>query len=236
MNNKISDFSISVVVPAYNEETEIEITVREIFEYLDIKFLNAEILVMNDGSKDNTLSILKTLAEEIPMLKVLNHEQNMGIGRSMRDLYFAAEADYIFFVPADRQVRIEALDDFLPLVGKFDILSGWRTKREDPFLRIFNQKLYHLGLRLCFGIKLHDVDCIKMYPSKLFKEITLFADSAFQEAEILYKALRLGYKIGDVPVVHYPRVGGEQTGAKLSVVLRAIKDFLKFFFILSRRK
>jgi glycosyltransferase involved in cell wall biosynthesis len=222
--------ALSVVLPAFNEEPNIERVVRACSEYLDGLPIDYELLVVNDGSSDRTAEILKTLSASFPRLKPLHHPQNRGYGAALRTGFDAAEKSFVFYMDGDGQFDIRNLDALLPLATDEDnIVTGFRIDRSDPFIRRLNAKLFGGFLvRLLLGVRVKDLNCaFKLIPKKVLDSIALESTGALINAELYGRAIRRGFGIKEVGVRHYPREAGVQTGAHLSVILRAFYELFR---------
>lgn len=218
---------LSVVLPAYNEEANVEQVVRGCAAYLETRMREYELLVVNDGSRDRTGEILDRLAAECPRLRPLHHPQNRGYGAALRTGFDAATKRFVFYMDGDGQFDIRDLDRLLPLATDEDhIVTGFRIERRDPFVRRLNAKLFGGFLvRLMLGVRVRDLNCaFKLIPRKVFECIALESTGALINAELYGRAVRRGFGIKEVGVHHYPRTAGVQTGAHLSVILRAFKE------------
>lgn len=220
--------NLSVVIPAYNEEENIAKTVRETKNFLSkIKPLDWEIVVVDDGSSDATWTILKKLKKESPYLKIFRHFRNRGIGEAWKTLYRKAKKDLIFTLPADGQIKANELKKFFPLINQYDIIVGVRKKRNDSMPRRLFSGIYNFLLRWLFKLKVKDINSIKLYKKEILSKCRPRIGSAFGEAEILIKAQKKGFKVGEVEINHFPRQFGRQTGANPKVVWRAFSDLFR---------
>ena len=225
--------SLSVVIPAYNEGENIAKTVRETENFLrKIKPLDWEIVVVDDGSSDATWTILKKLKKESPYLKIFRHSRNRGIGEAWKTLYRKAKKDLIFTLPADGQIKANELKKFLPLINQYEIIVGVRKKRNDPWSRRLFSGIYNFFLRWLFKLKVKDINSIKLYKKEVLVKCRPWIGSAFGEAEILIKAQKKGFKVGEVEIDHFPRQFGRQTGANFRVAWRALRDLWQFWWLL----
>jgi len=220
---------LSVVLPAYNEEANIERVVRDVVAYLDSKSSDYEVLVTNDGSKDRTGEILERLGKEMLRVRPLHHPQNRGYGAALRTGFDAATKKYVFYMDGDGQFDIKELDLLLPLAGEDHIVTGYRITRQDPFMRRLNAKLFGGWLvRIMLNVYVTDLNCaFKLIPKKVLDSITLESTGALINAELYGRAVRRGFGIREVGVHHYPRTAGVQTGAHLSVIFRAFYDLFR---------
>ena len=221
---------LSVVLPAFNEEANIEAVVRNCVAYLAQRIPDYELLVVNDGSRDRTGEILDRLVGEFPTLRPLHHPQNRGYGAALRTGFSAAAKRFVFYMDGDGQFDIRDLDNLLPLVTDDEhIVTGFRIERRDPFMRRLNAKLFgNFLVRVMLGVRVRDLNCaFKLIPKKVFDRITLESTGALINAELYGRAVRRGFRIKEVGVHHYPRTAGVQTGAHLSVILRAFYDLAR---------
>ncbi len=221
---------LSVVLPAFNEEANVEKVVRNCTAYLDERVPDYELLVVNDGSRDRTGEILDGLARELPRLRPLHHPQNRGYGAALRTGFGAATKRFVFYMDGDGQFDIRDLDKLLPLATDDDsIVTGYRIERRDPFIRRLNAKLFGGWLvRVMLAVRVRDLNCaFKLIPKKVLDHVTLESPGALINAELYGRAVRQGFGIKEVGVHHYPREAGVQTGAHLSVIVRAFYDLFR---------
>jgi glycosyltransferase involved in cell wall biosynthesis len=184
----------------------------------------------NDGSRDRTGDILDHLTHEFPKLRPQHHPQNRGYGAALRTGFDAARKDFIFYMDGDGQFKIRDLDSLLPLAtDDRHIVTGYRIERRDPFIRRLNALLFGGFLvRILLGVRVRDLNCaFKLIPLKVLRAITLESTGALINAELYGRAVRKGFGIKEVGVHHYPRTAGVQTGAHLSVILRAFYDLVR---------
>jgi glycosyltransferase involved in cell wall biosynthesis len=221
---------LSVVLPAYNEEANIERVVRGCRDYLDGTGLDYELVIVDDGSRDRTGEILDRLAGEIPQLHPQHHPQNRGYGSALRTGFSAAAKRFVFYTDGDGQFDIRELDVVLPLATDDDhIVTGYRIERSDPFIRKLNAKLFGGWLvRVMLNVRVRDLNCaFKLIPRKVLQAITLESTGALINAELYGRAIRRGFGIKEVGVHHYPRTAGVQTGAHPLVIFRAFYDLFR---------
>ena len=223
-----SPLSLSVFFPCYDEEENVERTTLSALNALRRLSSNFEIIIVNDGSRDRTGEIADRLAAERPEVRVAHQYPNRGYGGALQRGFREARKTWVFYSDGDGQFDFEELARLLPLLDRYDIVSAYRLDRKDSLVRRFNAWGWTLLVNLLLGLRLRDVDCaFKLYPRRLFEEIEMKSMGALIDAEILARARRLGYTIGQVGVHHYPRVAGRQTGANLRVILCAFKELLQ---------
>lgn len=201
--------SISVFFPALNEQENVKTCVLRALKYLKKQFKDYEIIVVSNGSTDNTAKIVKELAKKNKHIKAI-HNKKMGYGIALRSGFSNSSKELIFYTDADNQFNIQDMDKLFPLLGVYDIVSGYRVKRKDPLMRIFVAWVYNMLIRILFNLKVKDIDAsFKLYKKKIFRNMTLKANTGLIDAEVLIKAKKKGFKIGQVGIKHYPRTRGQ---------------------------
>jgi glycosyltransferase involved in cell wall biosynthesis len=217
--------SLSVILPAHNEEEVIATTVHDVLDTLSNWKLDYEVIVVDDGSQDHTGVILDTIASTHPCLKVIHHPVNQGYGAALVSGFEAVTKDLAFFMDSDGQFDIHDLERFFPLIEAYDAVLGFRVDRQDTWMRKVNAWGWKILVGMVFGVYVRDVDCaFKLYPASFFRDHKLETRGAMINTEILYKFTRAGYTYTQIGVRHLPRLGGRATGAKPSVILRAFRE------------
>ncbi len=229
MKKSITNRSLSVVLPAHNEEEAIAQTVHQVLDTLSAWGLDFEVIVVNDGSRDRTGIILDTIAGTHSNVRVIHHPVNQGYGAALVSGFEAVTKDLAFFMDSDGQFDIRDLERFFPLFGEYDAVLGYRIDRQDTWMRKANAWGWKILVGMIFGVYVRDVDCaFKLYPAEFFRAHALETRGAMINTEILYKFSRAGYTYAQVGVQHLPRHGGKATGAKPSVILRAFRELAVF--------
>lgn len=201
--------SISVFFPTLNEEENIKTCVLKAIRYLDKRFADYEILVISNGSTDNTEKIVEELAKKDKHIKLINQKKHLGYGIALKSGFTHSSKDLIFYMDADNQFNIRDMDTLFPLLGTCDIISGYRINRQDPLMRILIAWVYNNLIRILFNLDVRDIDCsFKLYKKDVFKKVKLKANTGLIDAEVLIKAKKKGFKIGQVGIKHYPRLHG----------------------------
>jgi len=221
--------SVSVVFPAYNEEENLERVVNDARRFLAETVADYRIVIVNDGSSDHTADVALLLSRADPVhVLVVTHEVNRGYGAAVRSGLTAAAntgADWVVLLDADGQFDIRELDLLLDIAGDrgIDLVAGHRIHRADSTVRKLNAWLWSTASRLLLGIRVHDVDCaFKLINRRVLETITLQGEAAVVSPELLAKTARAGFTIAEVPVSHFPRQAGEQSGANLRVIARSL--------------
>jgi glycosyltransferase involved in cell wall biosynthesis len=227
--------SLSIVLPAYNEEANVASAVEQVSAVAQQLGMEYEIILVNDGSADRTGEIGRELMERVPHFRLVEHYPNRGYGGSLKAGFAAATKDLIAFVPADNQFDFGEIHLLLDALDGADIVSGYRAKREDHFVRRLNALGWNTLVRVLFGYLCHDIDCgFKLFRREILDHVTIISDGAMIDTELLAGARARGFRIAEVPVTHLPRVGGEATGANFRVIAKAFRDLARFRRRLSR--
>ena len=228
MNMMQKNHSLSIFFPAYNEEENIEESVRLAEAAARQLTWDYEIIVINDGSKDRTGEIAERMASENPRIRVVHHSPNRGYGEAVRSGIRAARKEYVFFTDADLQFDFSELSILWSYVPDCDMILGYRAKRRDPFMRLVNAKAWNLLNRTLFGLRVRDIDCaFKLMRRSVIADLPLISKGAMLSAELLIRVQRQGIAFKEVAVTHLPRQRGSQTGAKPAVIIRAFKEMIR---------
>ncbi len=229
---------LSVFFPAYNEEHNIANTVLETTAFLKAKKIDYEILVVDDGSKDNTREIVLNLAKKDRKIKLIEHKKNRGYGGALKTGMKSAKYEWICYTDSDGQFDFSELADFLPHTKNYDLIVGYRKDRKDNKLRHFFARCLQVGDFILFGIWMKDIDCgFKLFKKEVVAGVgPLATESAITETEFIVRAKRKGYKMKEIPVTHKARVEGIQTGGQIKIISKAIKEALLLFLVLAKEK
>lgn len=222
--------SLSVFFPCYNEQDNVEKTVKSALDCLSPLGIDFELIIVDDGSKDNTGRIADRLAAENKHIKVVHHQTNLGYGSALQSGFKAASKEYVFYTDGDGQFDIKELLLLFKYMPDYDIVTGYRINRQDNLVRKINAFCWTTLVNILFGMKIRDMDCaFKLYKRKVFDDIKMKSTGALINTEIFARAKNKGYKIFQLGVHHYPRTAGTQTGAKLTVILRAFKELFALY-------
>ena len=169
---------------------------------------------MNDGSSDGRGEFVEALASKHKNISVVYHMTNEGYGRSLKDGFQVSRYEYLFFTDADRQFKIESLDEFLPYVREenVDMVIGFRIDRKDPFMRKFLSWCFNRLICTVFSLKYKDIDCaFKLFKKEAFEKLDIKSDDFLFNTELLAKAQLKKLSIVQLGVEHHPRAQGKST-------------------------
>lgn len=227
--------SLSVFFPTYNEESNIKDTVLRAVKVLNKLFKTWEIIVVNDGSTDNTKKIVENLGREDKRIRVISHEQNRGYGASLSTGFYNSNYNWIAFTDSDGQFDFSELENFTTKQQKTnaDLVIGYYKKRRVSKFKIITSKMWELAVFILFGLHVKDIDCgFKLISKKVIDKIPRLESQrgAFISSEFLIKAKKTGFTIVEIPVTHYPRTAGKGTGRDLKVIIQSFVDLVKLWW------
>jgi glycosyltransferase involved in cell wall biosynthesis len=222
--------SLSVFFPCYNEEKNVPIMVEQAVQFLPTIAEKFEIIVVNDGSTDQTAAVTKNLQKKYPQLRLVSHKDNLGYGASLRTGFNACRYDWIFYTDGDAQFDMTELTKFIPYTQEYEVILGYRQNRAEGWSRVLNAKLFKLYIDVLFRVGVKDIDCaFKLMRADLIQNLDLFSTGAFICAEYLYKLKKQGVRFKQLPVKHLPRRYGQPTGARPDVIIKALLDAMRLY-------
>jgi glycosyltransferase involved in cell wall biosynthesis len=219
--------SISLFLPAFNDEATIGRLVRDSSALLESLTDDYEIIVVNDGSVDGTGPALDDLAQELPKLQVVHHDRNEGYGRALRSGFQHAGKDLIFYTDGDGQYDVRELATLLPLMtDAVDVVNGYKTSRADTWRRKASGAVYNWLAQLLFQIPIRDVDCdFRLLRRSAVKRIELGTSSGAICVEMVHRLHAAGSVFAEAPVHHYQRRHGRSQFFTAGRVARTVLDF-----------
>lgn len=216
--------ALSLVLPCFNEEANVEQAVREAAEAARGVAEVFEIVVVDDGSSDRTAARVRALQARMPEVVLVRHDRNQGYGAALRTGFRAARHPWVFYTDGDAQFDARQLVAVAPLLDTTLVVAGYRSPRNDgSAVRTLLGRGWTWVANRSLGLSVRDVNCaFKVFPKELLDDIPLRSQGAAIDAEILAEAKRRGLRIEEVPVAHRPRRAGQSTGARPRVALRAL--------------
>lgn len=222
---------LSVVVPVYNEEESINELARWIENVCLREKLKFEIIFVDDGSSDSSWEKIKALSEKKDFIKGTRFRRNYGKAAALHTGFTIAEGDIVITMDSDLQDSPDEIPDLVRMINEdgYDLVSGWKKKRYDPFVKRYTSKIYNGTARLASGIKLHDFNCgLKAYRNEVVKSIEVYGE---MHRYIPILAKKAGFlKIGEKVVEHHPRKYGTSKYG-LDRFIKGYLDLLTVSFI-----
>jgi len=231
--------SLSVFFPAYNDAGTIASLVMTAVQVAGTLTPDFEVIVVNDGSRDDTPRLLDQLARIYPdHVRVVHHEQNRGYGGALRTGFATATKDWVFYTDGDGQYdpsEVTAL--WTKMTDDVDWVNGWKISRSDPAHRIVIGRLYHHVVKTLFRLRVRDVDCdFRLMRRRIFETVHLEKDSGVICVEMMKKFQDAGFRVAEHPVHHYHRAHGRSQFFNFARVFRTLVDLMKLWWQLVVRR
>ncbi len=216
---------LSVFVPVWNEEGNLERVVTELARAAAEVTDNYEIIIVNDGSQDRTGEIASELAARDQHIRVVHHPVNQGYGAAVTSGIRASRMPYVMLCDGDGQFDAADMKLLICRIADYDVVVGRRKNRVEGFVRRLNGWAWSSLMRLLFGVESHDVDCgFKLFRREFLEGLQLKSRGAMISAELLAKLAGRGARVCEVDVRHLPRLTGKPTGASPRVIARAFVE------------
>tara|TARA_B110000014_G_scaffold91916_1_gene63143 strand:- start:90 stop:1088 length:999 start_codon:yes stop_codon:yes gene_type:complete len=234
--NKMRNIDLSIVIPVYNEEESLELLYNSIINNLKNTNLNFEIIFIDDGSSDNSWNVIKTISKKKTNLSSIKFRKNYGKSDALDAGFKASNGTYVLTMDADLQDDPNEIYPLFKMINQdnYDLVSGWKKKRNDPLSKTIPSKFFNLVTRIFSGIKLNDFNCgIKIYKKELVNSINLYGE---MHRYIPLIANWNGYdKIGEKVVNHNKRKFGK-TKFGMERYIRGFLDLISVSFVYKFRK
>lgn len=220
---------LSIVIPAYNEHQSLPELMEKISQSLKPHNLTYEIIVVDDGSTDDTLDVLRSLKEKYPPLRVLSFRKNYGKSPALSVGFREARGKSIVTMDADLQDDPAEIPNLLAKLDEgYDMVSGWKKHRHDPLSKVIPSKIFNLVTSVFSGIRIHDFNCgLKAYRQQVIKSINVYGEL---HRFIPVLAHWHGFKVSEIPVQHHPRLYGK-TKFGLARFFNGFFDLLTVLFL-----
>ncbi len=228
----VDKLSLTAFFPAYNDQNTIEGIVRLSAEEMRKVTDDFEVLVVDDGSKDDTGRILDRLATELSYLRVIHHEKNLGYGAALITGFKNSRKDLIFYTDGDGQYDVREMHNLLAkLHPNIDLVNGYKVKRADAWYRVWIGAAYRRAMRWAFHLSIRDVDCdFRLFRRHIFDTIRLESRSGVICVEMAKKFEEAGFGMVEIPVSHYPRMHGRSEFFRMRHLVHTFRGLLKIWW------
>lgn len=224
--------SLSVFFPAYNDAPSLPKLIANTFQVLREHVADYEVIVVNDGSHDNTGDVLAQLEREYaPHMRVVTHPVNRGYGGALRSGFAAATKDFVFYTDGDGQYDVLELPKLLERVSAdVGLVNGFKLERNDPQHRIVIGNAYNAFAKFLFRVKIRDIDCdYRLIRRQLLDDINLTSTSGTICVELVRKLELLPWRVAEVGVHHYPRLHGRSQFFRLRSLLNTLYQITRLW-------
>lgn len=228
--------SVSVFFPAYNDALSIGKLVEDAFSVLPTLTSDYEVVVVNDGSGDETDAVLRALERRYEsVFRVVRHETNRGYGAALQSGFGAAAKDVVFYTDGDAQYDVREIAKLFPLLTEtVDVVNGFKLERGDKINRKIVGGFYNRLAHLLFSLPVRDIDCdFRLIRREFLEKITLTSTSGSICVELVYKLSEAGARFSETGVNHYARPHGR---SQFFTLRRVSKTLFDFFVLRLRNK
>ncbi|MBI5292243.1 MAG: glycosyltransferase family 2 protein [Chloroflexi bacterium] len=223
-----SNYSVSVIVPVYNEIALLASALRRIDSFLADRFADYELLVIESGSTDGTAALCDELAPTLPRLRVIHEGAKNGYGSAVKLGYRTAGKDLVWVITADLPFPLEAIERALPLLAENACVLSFRSKDSRPPFRKIQSFFYNLLVRTFLDLRIRHVNsAFRVFKRDLIQSLRLRSDGWFIDAEVLYRLREQKTHFAEIPVELMERTAGHSTIGLLTPV-QLIYDMLVF--------
>lgn len=228
----MTPYSISFVLPMYNEAEAIEDTIEEISIIAKDVSSDYEVIISDDASTDGCYQKAVALSKKYPNLKVVRVGRNTKFGGALANGIKNASKELVLYTDSDLPISLLDIKKALPLIKNADIVTAVsKIKKGDTLKRKIISAGYNALLKLLFGLDINDVNSgFKIYKRSVVKNMVFFSESPFIDAEIFLRAKKIGAKIAEYPIIFRTRRQGVSKVARLEVIIQTFKDMLKLKF------
>ena len=226
-----SQSGISVFFPAFNDARNLRVMVPRTMEVLLSIATDFEVLVIDDGSTDETPAVLSELQRQFPSLRVVRHPRNLGYGAALGSGFRNATKQLVFYTDGDGQYDVSELPALLAkLEGGVGVVNGYKIQRADPAHRRLIGSLYRRLVKFLFHLNLRDVDCdFRLLRRGVLDAVHLTLQSGAVCVELMTQVERAGFRVEEVPVHHYPRLNGRSQFFRPGPVARMLFDVARLW-------
>lgn len=225
--------SLTISIPAFNEEKTLEPVVSEALKVLASLTDKYDLFLINDGSTDQTGKIMDKIAKRNKRVKVVHHKANRGFSAVIKEGLFTPRTDLVLLAPADGQFKFSQVKKFARVISKYDAVFGYRAMNEEDLSRKFQSFIYHILGKVFLGIKLREFSSIYMWRTQFLRKINIVSSPSSNTAqlEIAFKAQEKGAKFGQVPIYWSKRRGGKAKGViNLRLVYFTLSEFFRIWW------
>jgi glycosyltransferase involved in cell wall biosynthesis len=221
---------LSVFIPAYNEEGNIEGTVHELGAALQARNLDYEIIIVNDGSRDRTGDILEALAKADGRIRVIHNPRNLGFAKTFRIGAQAARYEYVGWIPGDNTFPSASLEDWLAPIGRSDVIQTYLLNTEVRYIgRRLISRAYTKTMNALFGLNIKYYNGIQIYRRELIQNVQTSSDGFALQSETLVKLLAAGNTFIEIGLKMQERVQGQSKAVTIQNILDVIRTVIRLF-------
>lgn len=230
---KNTNLSLTVAIPAFNEELTISKVISKALKSIKKITTNYELLIVNDGSTDGTSRIMSIFEKKDKRIKVIHHEKNLGFSGGIKSCFKNASKDFVLLAPADGQFDFHQLRDFVKAIDNKDLVLGFRVINHEPIDRKIQSWIFHNLCKTLYGIPIIEIPTISLWRNSLLKKLHISVSdrSNMVLPELIYQAYTKGYEFNQIPIIWYPRIGGVPKGRNnVILILSTLREMIGLFW------
>lgn len=228
--------SLSVFYPCYNDAKIMPYLILKTYQVLPSVAKKSEVIVVNDGSTDDSFSVLRSLRKKYPSLRIINHSKNLGYGQALISGFRKARYTWVFYTDGDGQYDPEDLSRLVKKVSdQTGVVNGYKRGRQDNVVRILVGSLYNRIMHQLYQLPIKDIDCdFRLIRRSLLTKIKLTSSSGTICLELIYKLKKAGARFREAGVHHYPRPFGVSQFFRLDHLINTFSEQLRFFKLIQK--
>lgn len=229
MSKKKKIKSLSVVLPAFNDEHSLPALIKILHLVIPSVAIEYEIIIVNDGSTDNTAHVLQVLQKQNRTVRVITHSRNQGYGAALLSGFYTATGEFIFYTDSDGQYDVAELPKLARHMEEgIGFVTGYKISRSDPWYRKIIGFCYNSAVKTLFALKIRDVDCdFRLFRRSLIKKGEISVMSGAFDVQLIKLFQGKGARFREVSVHHYPRLYGKSQFFNISRVARSVYDVVR---------
>ena len=221
---------ITIFFPVYNDENTIANMTEKCIHTLKEVASNYEVIIINDGSPDNSGAVADEMAKKYDFVRVIHHPQNKGYGAAIKSGLENAQYEWVCFTDGDDEYDIEDLRKMIRLKDYYDLIITFRYVKLYSTLRVFISGMYNKIFRLVFRTNYRDISTgLRLMRKSVYNDLTIISDSPFIGAEITLRTMLKGYRVGEMGIQTFPREFGKGASVSPKNIIRTIKDMRKVY-------
>ncbi len=223
--------SLTLFFPCYNESENVETMIQQAVQIGENYGIDYEVLVVDDGSSDDSAQKVRKWTAKNPRVRLLQHETNRGYGAALRTGLANAKKDLVFLTDGDNQFQMSDIEKLFSKIDGCDVVTGFRIMRQDKPHRRLNGFLWTQLNKALFRLPVRDVDCaFKLFRRKCLEGLKLESNQLLIHGEILARLKKKGCTIEEIGVPHYPRKAGKATATHPIRILKTFQELTKLYW------
>ena len=221
---------ITIFFPVYNDENTIANMTEKCINVLKDVASNYEVIIINDGSPDNSGAVADEMAKQFEHVRVIHHPHNKGYGAAIKSGLENAQYEWVCFTDGDDEYDIEDLRKMIRLKDYYDLIITFRYVKLYSTMRVFISGMYNKIFRLVFRTNYRDISTgLRLMRKSVYNDLTIISDSPFIGAEITLRTMLKGFRVGEMGIQTFPREFGKGASVSPKNIIRTIKDMRKVY-------